>query len=176
MNLRSILRLPLIALLSLVSACGPHTDPDAHTKVGDKMPTITVDRSTGDVFSLNDQAGKVVLINFWATWCGPCQIEMPELEKQIWQKYKTSPDFTFIAIAREQDKDTVLGFQRSHPRLTFPLAWDPTRKTYALLASGGIPRTYVVDRHGMIAYQGVGYGPGVIADIDHAIQRALRTN
>jgi hypothetical protein len=98
---------------------------------------------------------------------------MPELEKQIWQKRKSSLDFAFIAIAPEQDKDIVLGFQKTHANFTFPLAWDPTRAAYELLASGGIPRTYVVDRRGVIVYQCVGYGPGTIGAVDRAIQKAL---
>jgi thiol-disulfide isomerase/thioredoxin len=163
-------------VLFTLSGCRSGVDTDAHTKVGDKMPAINVDESPGGAFSLSSQAGKVVVVNFWATWCGPCQIEMPELEKQIWEKYRSNPNFAFVAIAREQDKDTVLHFRSTHANLTFPLAWDPTRAAYAPLASGGIPRTYVVDRHGMIAYQGVGYGDDSTAAIGRAVERALSQN
>lgn len=137
------------------------------------MPAINVEEASGSTFSLAAQSGKVVVVNFWATWCGPCQIEMPELEKEIWQKYRSSSDFAFIAIAREQDRNTVLGFQKTHPGFTFPLAWDPKRSTYARFASSGIPRTYVVDRRGIIVYQSVGYGPGAIGEVDRAVKKAL---
>jgi thiol-disulfide isomerase/thioredoxin len=157
-----------------LTACAAYaTDEVSYTRVGDKMPAINVDEASGGTFSLAAQSGKVVVINFWATWCGPCQIEMPELEKGIWQKYKSSPDFAFIAIAREQDRDTVLGFQKAHPNFTFPLAWDPQRTTYARLASAGIPRTYVVNRRGIIVFQSVGYGSGVIGEVDRAVKKAL---
>ena len=175
MNPRRANTLLSLAVLLLTLSAGSASGQSIanYTKVGDKMPDFSVDQASGGAFSLAGQMGKVVVVNFWATWCEPCQVEMPEIEKQVWQKYKSSPDFAFIAIAREQDKDTVLRFQKTHSTLTFPLAWDPHRAVFSRLANGGIPRTYVMNRHGVIVFQEAGYDSGSVATIDRAVRKAL---
>src|ERR1700759_2978122 len=71
------------------------------TQVGQPMPSFNVTTLDGTTVNIKDLRGKVLLINFWATWCGPCRYEMPRLEKEIWQKFKSS-NFVMVAIAREQ--------------------------------------------------------------------------
>ncbi len=167
----------LVCLMALGVFAGAWTDgiPDTatHTKVGDRMPAISVEEVSGGTFSLASEKGKVVLVNFWATWCGPCQVEMPRLEKEIWEKYKSSPDFAMIAIAREQTKETVADFEKKHPVYTYPLAFDPNRAVYKQFADSGIPRTYVVGRDGRIVFQSVGYEDAQFGDLDKAVEKAL---
>jgi peroxiredoxin len=194
MHLRT--RNPLAACLALAlllpttalsaQSCSTEQDPATHTEVGGQMPAFTVTEPDGTQFALASQRGKIVVINFWATWCGPCQSEIPRLEKEVWQKYKGNPRFSMVAIAREQTEADIVPF-RKKSGFSFPIASvagvsvlrstsggaTPKRSTYKLFADSGIPRTYVVDRSGKILFQTVGYCPDAFDGVNHAIDQAL---
>jgi peroxiredoxin len=153
-------------------SCATEKDPATHTKVGEQMPAIAVTDSEGHPFAMADQRGKVVVINFWATWCGPCKFEIPRLEKEVWQKYKDNPNFSMVAIAREQTTEEIAPF-RSANHFSFPIAADPKRSTYKLFADSGIPRTYVIDATGKILFQSVGYCPGAFTNLNRTLAQAM---
>ena len=174
------MRITTVALLLLV-ALGPalgqapaaaQDDIKTYTQVGQPMPDFSFTPLGGKRTSLAELKGRVVYVNFWATWCGPCVEEMPRMEREVWKKYKSSPDFAMVAMAREQTEEEIRPFLKEH-RLTFPVASDPQREVFRLFGSGGIPRSYVVGRDGRILFQSIGYDEGDFARMKSVIAKAL---
>jgi peroxiredoxin len=108
----------------------------------------------GDYISLSKQQGKVILLNFWATWCHPCRAEMPSIDAAF--KHYQSKSFLVLASAIDtQGKDTVSSFVQHHA-LSFPILLDPQDVVGRRLQLPGIPATYVIDKQGRIALAAFG--------------------
>ena len=161
----------LLTLLCLTHAAAQN-GMESYTRTGQQMPAFSFTTLDGKKSSVGELKGKVVYVNFWATWCGPCLAEMPRMEREVWQKFKSSPDFFMVAIAREQTADEIVPFLKQN-RLTFPAAPDPEREVYRLFGNGGIPRSYVVGRDGRILFQSVGYDDGDFSKMKSVIAKAL---
>jgi|SRR5579871_1814597 len=164
----------LVCAGGLLVAADPTPAETTLTKEGQAAPAFEATSLDGKKFSLKELRGKVVLVNFFATWCGPCMEEMPRLEKSVWQKYKDKP-FAQISIGREHSKAELDEFLTKHP-FTFALAPDPKREIYKLYATQYIPRNYVIDAAGKIAFQSMGYNPEeftkMLAVIDKELTKA----
>lgn len=141
------------------------------TKIEDKVPSFELRTLDGQNVKVTDLRGKVVLLNFFATWCGPCLEEMPHLEKKIWQRFKNEK-FTVIAIGREHSNSELIVFKKKN-KLTFPIGGDPKRKIYELFAKNYIPRNYVIDTEGKIIFQSIGYTKGEFDNMIKTIEKAV---
>jgi len=125
------------------------------TKIGQDVPSFTVKTIDGKTISMSELKGKVVLLNFFATWCGPCMSEMPRVEKEIWQKYK-GDKFIVLVIGRGHTAEDMIKFNKEKG-FTFLIAPDTKNEIYGKFATRVIPRNYIIDKNGKIAFQGVGY-------------------
>jgi peroxiredoxin len=147
--------LSFVMILPLLLLAADDYEATTLVSVGEQAPNFTIKTIDGGEFELKDLRGKVVLLNFFATWCGPCLTELPHLELDVWQKFKDQ-DFMLISIGREHTKRELLKFTDT-VTFTFPIAYDPTREIYGQYATKYIPRNVVIDQTGRIVYQSVGY-------------------
>lgn len=141
-------------------------------KKGDKAPDFTVEMVDGCKVQLSKLKGKVVVVNFWATWCPPCREELKHVQKQLIDRFK-GKKFAFLPISRGEKKDVVEAF-RKKMNYTFPMGLDPQQSIYKLYASNYIPRNFVVDKDGKVIYVSVGYTPEEFAEMVKVIEEALK--
>ena len=114
-------------------------------------------RGAANPVSLSQFKGQVVMLNFWASWCGPCRQEMPILES-IHRKYKPL-GFTMLGVNVEPDATAANSFLAQTP-VSFPVVYDPESKVSKLYDVAGMPSTVIVDRKGMVRFIHRGYKPG----------------
>lgn len=118
-------------------------------------PDFLLKDMDGKLHSLKQYRGKVVLINFWATWCPPCIREMPSMES-LFLKFK-SRNFVILAINQWEDDERVFEFMgqlKSIP--TFPILFDPDSKISSAYGVQGLPSSYIIDKQGRIVYRAKG--------------------
>lgn len=139
--------------------------------VGDIAPDFTCTTLDGKTISVGNLQGKVVLINFFATWCGPCVIEMPYIQSNVFEKISNN-DFIMIAIARDQQSDEVIEF-RNTKGFTFPMAVDPDGSIFSLFATQYIPRMFVIGKDGKIKWESGGLSKLQFKDLVTLIQKEL---
>ena len=140
--------------------------------VGDRVPSFAIADTEGVEFSTDDLRGKVLVINFFATWCGPCKLELPHLA-EIYSDYQSCENFKLIVIGRGETQEIVRGFRDKH-QITMPMAADYDETVFEMFADGGsIPRTIVVSPTGAIVYSKAEYYERDVALIRKAIEQNL---
>jgi thiol-disulfide isomerase/thioredoxin len=128
--------------------------PNINEGVNDPLKFILT-RLDGSPLKLDEQRGKVIVINFWATWCGPCMTEMPLFEKAI-AKYKDDKEVFFLAITTDEDRDLVAPFLKQY-KFNLPVAYADYLNDHFGVSS--IPTTIILDRKGEVSFRQAGFNP-----------------
>ncbi len=158
-------KLFILAMLWLIvagSAVGGDNPP---------APDFTLTDANGQSVTLSDLRGQVIMINFWASWCGPCRQEMPLLE-QIHQRYEPL-GFTLLGVNVEKNPADGQAFLKERP-VSFPVLYDPENDISKLYDVVAMPSTVLIDRQGNVRYLHHGYKPGYENDYQDQIRALAR--
>ncbi|HLP08308.1 MAG TPA: TlpA disulfide reductase family protein [Opitutaceae bacterium] len=165
------LRLGLVWLSLVAFAQFAPAAPEDIVKIGDAAPAFVGQTSDGGSVDLAALKGRVVLLNFFATWCPPCKAEMPVLEAEVWAPLHEK-GLEVFAIGRQHSVEEVAAFKAAN-RLSFRFVADPDRAIFAKYATGYIPRCYLIGKDGTVKAATIGYEPEEFAQLVAAIRAEL---
>lgn len=155
----------VVAAILLLPGCGSRSgrgaadEAEAATlvKVGDQAPDFVVTMFDGEKIALSSLRGKVVWLNFWATWCPPCRQELARVGTDVIDRF-AGRDLVFLPLSRGESREEVAAF-REKTGYAFPMGLDPQREIYDRYASNFIPRNFLIGRDGKVVSASVGYDP-----------------
>jgi len=150
--------IPAMLVLLAIPLLSNAQDDGTITKVGDKAPLFSCTTIDGKTIDLNKTNGKIVMVTFFATWCGPCNEELPVIQKEIYNKYKDNPKFVLAVIGRQHTEQELKDFAAAKS-LALPFAADPKKEIYSLYAKQMIPRNVIIGKDGRILFQEIGFFP-----------------
>lgn len=161
-----------VLLLFSITGCATEGGSSGSAAVGTPAPLYHAVSLDGDSVSLEEQRGKVVLLNVWATWCHPCRTEIPEL-RVVHSKYKDR-GFELIGVSVDADGDDepLRAFMREF-EMTYPIWRDPDERVSAQFLVIGVPATFLIDREGIIRWKRTGPIQPGDTSLVAAIERAL---
>ena len=134
-------------------------------------PDFTLKSRDGSNIKLSELRGQVVMVNFWASWCGPCRQEMPLLE-QLYQRYQPM-GFTLLGVNVEEDSAAANKVLKEIP-VSFPILYDNQNSVSENYQVRAMPSTFLIDRDGNIRYLHKGYQPGYEQDYQQQIRELVR--
>lgn len=177
---------PLLLLLIALClwSCGeksvdPKVEPEPEAsalnigpRVGTQFPTYSATTLEGKPFALPDKSGRVLLLNLWATWCGPCRQEIPELIKLQRQHGPEKFDVVGISIDNADAVAEVREFVREQ-RINYPIVLDPAGRIVSLMQSPVLPTSVLLDRSGNVVWVHIGVVDTKNSHLNAALRRVL---
>jgi cytochrome c biogenesis protein CcmG, thiol:disulfide interchange protein DsbE len=144
--------------------------PSSALDAGTKLPEIGLTDLSGKSVTAASLAGKVVIVDFWATWCAPCREELPMLDK-LYQKYRAQ-GLVVVGVSVDKDADNIRKFLGKLP-LSFPITHDAEHQVSGRYQPPRMPSSYIVDKKGIVRFVHGGYRAQDAAEFESQIQRLL---
>jgi thiol-disulfide isomerase/thioredoxin len=162
----------VVAVVAVILATQVGSDPRADaTKsqlVGETAPEFTVRTLDGRTLSTADFEGKVLMVNFWNTWCPPCRAELPAVQ-QFAADHADDPDFELVGIVREDDRRAVEAYEPGQ-EIDWTIAMDPGARASLAFGTRGQPETFAITPDGVVA--GAQIGPSTRQDLETMLDAA----
>jgi thiol-disulfide isomerase/thioredoxin len=164
--------LAVLALSTVLGCDGGKSgkDPAAHPMARKPAPDVEVKLANGSAFHPRDAAGKVLVLDFWATWCQPCKASFPKVDA-IYKKH-ASKGLEVVAINEDDEQDKVPPFL-AEVKPTFTIAFDNKGKAAEAYGVETMPSSFIIDRRGVVRYAHSGYHPDDSATIEAEIEGLL---
>lgn len=162
---------PPVAALSLALALAAPALAASAPPAGSAAPDFTLRAADGRNVRLEELRGQVVLVNFWATWCGPCREEMPRLNA-LYEKYRKS-GFVLLGVNIDDDPHAALA-TAAKLGVSFPVLLDTDKKVSKLYDLSTMPSTVVIDRDGKMRFVHRGYRAGTEGEYEQQIRGLLK--
>ena len=142
-------------------------------KLGEPAPNFQLRDLDGHLVALSDMRGKVVLLNFWATWCGPCRVEMPAME-QLYRMFSRK-DFEILAVSIDAQSVAVTRPFQQEYHLTFPILHDADYRVGLMYGARSLPMTFLVDRQGVVRHQIFGARDWGASEAQQLVQMLMKS-
>jgi cytochrome c biogenesis protein CcmG/thiol:disulfide interchange protein DsbE len=150
------------------------SDYEDEFAAGDMAVDFQLEDLTGHPVTLSELHGKVVFLNVWATWCGPCLEEMPSMET-LYDEFKERQDFVILAVSEDtKGRDVVVPYVAKNG-YHFPVLLDPENKITEAYNVSGVPETFIIDKNGRIVAHHMGAFDWSSADVKEALRELLET-
>ena len=159
---------PILVVAAMLFAAG---QIQAASTAAGPAPDFTLKSNSGKNIKLSELRGQVVMINFWASWCGPCRQEMPLLD-QLYKRYQPM-GFTLLGVNVEEDSSAADKILKEIP-VSFPVLYDNKSKVSESYQVQAMPSTFLIDRDGKLRYLHKGYRPGTEEDYQKQIRELIR--
>lgn len=157
-----------VTLLAAVIASACHGEAPPPVAIGQPAPRYAAMTLAGDSASTEGLAGKVVLLNVWATWCAPCRDEIPYLQS-LYERHRAGGlEIVGVSVDARGQESTIREFAREF-RMTYPIWRDPDERVQSLYLALGVPSSYLIDRAGILRWRRL----GAIREGDTTLTRAL---